>query len=185
MCLVGGRRRQIVVHGTDPLSKELEDLQLTLGEGPCMQAVRTGSPVAAPDLVEAAAVAWPSFAEQAVARGVRALFSYPLRVSYPVRGGTVHLGVLDLYRHSPGPLTESQQLDAVLLTDTASRAMLAQKDRASLDRSVSALRWLTGEERLTGTGRGRAVDLGITVEQALAPNRPDGGDDVLRSATDP
>lgn len=63
--------------------------------------------------------------------------------------------------------------------------MLAQRHRAQLDGSVSALRWLTGEKRSTGAGRGRAVDLGITVEQALAPSRPDGGNDVLRSATDP
>jgi len=171
MCLVGGRRQQIIVHGTDPLAKQLEDLQVTLGQGPCLEAVRTGAPVLAPHLERYAGQTWPVYAEQALARGVHALFAFPLHA------GEVLLGALDLYRDTPGPLTEEQSADAMLLTEFANRAMLAQRDRVYIDGSVSALQWLTAEDRPDETGRGRAVDLGITVEQALAPDRADGTND--------
>ncbi len=64
-----------------------------------------------------------------------------------------------------------------MLTDIANRAMLAQQDKVHLDGSVSALRWLVGEDRFVA-GRGQAVDLGITVAQALDPALA-AGDDPL------
>jgi len=159
MCVVGGRQHQIVVHGTDRLAEELEDLQLSLGQGPCIAAVRSGSPVCVDDLADGSPAAWPRFAEQARSRGVRALFAFPLRV------GDVQFGALDLYRLEPGGLDERQTADAHVLTDIANRAMLAQQDALHLDGSVSTLEWLTGE---TGSDarRGSAVDLGVTVGQA-------------------
>lgn len=177
MCLVGGRAQEIVVHGTTPLAEELEDLQVTLGQGPCMQAVRTGSPTLVPRLVGHRTSSWPVYAEQAAARGVRAVFSFPLE------SGITTLGAVDLYRDSEGPLTGAQLVDALTLTALAAQAMLAQRDRVYLDGSVSALHWISnGHPAATVEGtltRARAVDLGITVAQALAPLRPDRANDSL------
>src|SRR3569623_22072 len=39
-----------VVCGTDEVSARVEELQLTLGEGPCMDAYSTGAPVLSADL---------------------------------------------------------------------------------------------------------------------------------------
>lgn len=170
MCLIGGRQHQIIVHGTDPLAEQLEDLQVSLGEGPCTEAVRTGRPVLVPDLAGHHTVSWPQFATAALARGVRALFTFPLQA------GDVQLGALDLYRVAPGPLTPDQVTDAQLLTGIANRSMLAQKNRIHLDGSVSVLNWLSAQDRETVPGRGRAVDLGITVGESLADgtDEPDG-----------
>lgn len=173
MCLIGGRQHQIVVHGTDPLADALADLQVSLGEGPCSEAVRTGRPVLVPELRAFDPPGWPVYAAHARARGVRALFSFPLH------SGDVQLGALDLYRVTPGPLTDGQQLDAELLTAIAARSMLAQKDRLHLDGSVSALHWLSAQDREQVPGTGRAVDLGITVGESLAPDRADGANDAL------
>ena len=186
MCLVGGRSHQIVVHGTTALAEELEDLQVVLGQGPCMQAVRTGSPTLVPDLATHRTVSWPVFAEQARARGVRALFAFPLET------GITTLGALDLYRDTPGPLTGAELIDALILTGLAAQAMAAQKDRVYVDGSVSALHWVangysTGDGEPAGTPRpggepvtrGRAVDLGITVGQALAPVWSDRANDPI------
>lgn len=185
MCLVGGRSYQVVVHGTTELAEELEDLQLTLGQGPCMQAVRTGSPILVPDLAAHQTLAWPVFAEEALGQGVRALFSFPLESDMTT------LGALDLYRDTPGPLTGPELIDALLLTGLAAQAMAAQQDRVHADGSVSALHWLaTGRQSDTGPAgasgprgepitRGRAVDLGITVAEALRGRRPGTGSVAL------
>lgn len=167
MCLIGGRHHQVVVHGTSHVAEELEDLQLELGQGPCMQAVRTGTPTLVADLLGHRTMSWPVFAKRARARGVRALFSFPLE------SGTTTLGALDLYRDTRGPLTAHEQNDAATLAAIATQAMLAQQDRVHLDGTVTALHWLATAHRFGtstpsgGLTRGRAVDLGLTVEDAL------------------
>lgn len=175
MCLVGGAEHQIIVHGTDRLAEELEDLQITLGEGPCIESVRTGVPVLVDDLRRRIPTAWPRLARQALDRGVRALFSFPLLA------GSMQLGALDLYRSRPGPLTPGQAADASMLAEIASRSMLAQQDRLHLDDRVGALEWLTGRH---GTQR-RAVDLGITVGEAIAASPWGRVDDPPRAPSDP
>lgn len=94
---------------SDARSRLIEDLQFTLGVGPCVDAVRTGSPVLLDDLqtVSDVTLRWPAFAREAEAFGVRALFAFPVRV------GAVTLGTLDLYRSVPGTLTDVE-LSAVL-----------------------------------------------------------------------
>ena len=166
MCLIGGRRHRIIVHGTDALAEELELLQMSLGEGPCIEAVHTGAPVIVPELRGQRPPSWAAYADQALARGVRAVFTVPLQIA------SVDLGALDLYRLDPGPLNPFQAADALILTDIAARSMLAQPDRIHVDGSVSAQNWQE-RSRSAPAGPGRAVDLGITVGQALSPLRPD------------
>ncbi len=174
MCLIGGAQHQVIVHGTDPLIEALEDLQVTLGQGPCLEAVRTGYPVLVADLQTPAVSPWPEYVEEATARGVRAVFAFP------VHADGVLFGALDLYRMTAGPLDDAQLADAVDLAELAARSMAAQGTRDYFDGSVSALDWLTAGQQATGTGPGRAVDLGITVGQALAPTPRGGVHDALR-----
>lgn len=61
---------------------------------------------------------WLAFTPQAVDAGVRGLFAFPLRV------GTVNLGALDLYRNQPGPLTDDQHADALVMADVVSHWVL-------------------------------------------------------------
>jgi len=178
MCLIGGRRQQVIVHGTDPLIAELEDLQVVLGQGPCVEAVRSGTAVLVPELLGHDAVGWQALADQALARGVRALFSIPLLA------GTARIGALDLYRLFPGPLDPRQLDDARILTEIASAAMLAQADRDHPDGSVTALHWLSDPDAGPAPGSwirsaGPVVDLGTTVGESLAEldrGRRDGRD---------
>src|SRR6478752_2856249 len=72
-----------VVCATDSVAATIEDLQLTLGEGPCVDGAASGAPVLVPDLGAAADVAterWPPFMEGAARAGVKAVFAFPLRV---------------------------------------------------------------------------------------------------------
>ena len=104
---------------TDEVAERLESLSLTLGEGPGLDAHRHGRPVLVPDLAGAAPDRWPAFTEQALAAGARAFFAFPIRI------GAIRIGVLDLYRGAPGPLSGSRFSDAIMLADFAAQAVLA------------------------------------------------------------
>src|SRR5881398_1478349 len=80
---------------TDEVSQLIEELQYTLGEGPCVDAYRRDEVVAEPDLAAPVTPRWPAFTGPALRAGVRAIFGFPLRA------GAVRLGTLDLYRDSP------------------------------------------------------------------------------------
>src|ERR1700761_5757353 len=67
--------RRVLVHATGAQAAELEDLQFTLGEGPCMDAFATGTPVLVPELGAPGWQArWPAFAVLGVAAGGAAVF---------------------------------------------------------------------------------------------------------------
>ncbi len=58
--------------------------------------------------------------------GVRAVFGFPLQV------GAVRLGALNLYCDRPGPLTDEQHADALVMADVAAQAVLVmQAERAA------------------------------------------------------
>ena len=103
---------------TNAVSHLIEELQYTLGEGPCVDAYQRDRVVAEPDLADPATRRWVAFTPPALQAGVRAVFGFPLRV------GTVRLGALNLYRDRSGPLTDGQHADALVLADVAARWML-------------------------------------------------------------
>ena len=87
---------------SDLPSRELEELQFTLGEGPCVDAFSAGYPVLVPDLSDGVQRRWPMYVAAALERGVGAIFAFPIQV-----GGS-RLGVLDVSRDSPGSMTSQQ-----------------------------------------------------------------------------
>ncbi len=101
------------------LSQLVEDLQFTLGEGPCIDAYRQDQPVLEPDLEGGGARRWVAFAPPAAAAGVLAVFGFPLRV------GAVRLGALNLCSDQLGPLTDDQHADALVMADLIARTLLA------------------------------------------------------------
>jgi hypothetical protein len=106
------------VTATDGAAKELEELQFTLGEGPCVDASRTGRPVLQPDLAATAPLRWPGFAGGALQAGVRAVFAFPLRV------GAIRVGVLDLYRDRPGALSPGELSETLSFADAVTLVLL-------------------------------------------------------------
>jgi len=112
MALMTERDHQGVVAATDGPSRAMEDLQFALGEGPCLDASRDGRPVLLPDVADSAA-RWPGFVPAVLNAGVGAVFALPLQV------GGIRLGVLDLYRETPGRLTDGELARALLYADAA------------------------------------------------------------------
>ncbi|MEU1038110.1 GAF and ANTAR domain-containing protein [Streptomyces sp. NPDC005551] len=104
---------------TDEVSEQLEELQLTLGEGPCLDAFALGVCVLAPDLrAEEVRARWPVFAVSAVDAGAGAVFALPLQI------GAISPGVLDLYAAAPVELDAEELADALAFADAATLVLL-------------------------------------------------------------
>ena len=104
---------------TNAVSALIEDLQFTLGEGPCVDAYREDRVVIEADLAEPSYLRWPALAPAMIRAGARALFGFPLRV------GAIRLGALNLYQDHPGPLSENQHSDALTMAYVAARMLLS------------------------------------------------------------
>jgi hypothetical protein len=96
----------------------LEDLQFTLGEGPCVDASESGRTVSVPDLTTDGVRRWPGFAAGALETGVNAVFAVPLQV------GGIRVGVLDLHRDEVGGLGSAGLLEAFAFAEAATEVLL-------------------------------------------------------------
>lgn len=148
------------------MAARVEDLQFTLGEGPCFDATSSGTPILIADVEdrrEALGNRWPGFLAELADMEVRAIFGLPLRI------GTIRLGAMDLYRHQPGPLSRSELSNALRTADAATRALLdlgaggpATDDEAAGSSYRFAVHQAAGMVK---------VQVGGTIQQALAQLR--------------
>lgn len=119
-----------VIGASDDVAAQLERLQFELGEGPHWDALRSGEPVLVPELGDRAA-SWPVFAAAAADLPVRALFSVPLTL------GAAVVGVVDLHRATPGPLSRNDIAAARSLAVFASAPALRLAARAAHEEEPS------------------------------------------------
>jgi hypothetical protein len=147
---------------SNDVSHLIEELQYTLGEGPCMDAYEQDQVVAEPDLADPAARRWLAFTPPALDAGVRAVFGFPMRV------GTARLGALNLYRDRPGELTGDQHADALVVADLAARWVLETQARASADAIAQELEIGADFHYVVHNAAGMvSVQEGISVTEAL------------------
>jgi hypothetical protein len=127
------------------LSRQLDELQFTFGEGPCMDAVRLGVPVIAENLADASEQRWPVYTPTVLALGVGAVFALPMMLANSV------IGALDIYRNEPGPLRADLWHGSLMAAELAVVPVLAVlakgADRLTLADSTAA--W----EQLASTAR--------------------------------
>jgi hypothetical protein len=151
-----------IIAATDGPALRLEDLQFTLGEGPCVDASRSGRPVLQPDLAGTAPRRWPAFAAGALAAGVAAVFAFPLRV------GAIRVGVLDLYRAAPGALSAEALREALSFADAATLLLLYLQTRAPGDElAPEALAVLDDRAEVHQATGVVSVQAGMGVAEAL------------------
>ncbi|MCX5237755.1 ANTAR domain-containing protein [Streptomyces prunicolor] len=150
---------------TDDISEQLEELQLTLGEGPCVDAFLDGAAVLTPDLLTGQLQdRWAVFADAALEAGARAVFALPLQV------GAISPGVLDLYADVPTVLDREQLADALAFADLATLLLLDARidgtgGPAPADRGFEDLDGYRAEiDQATGI---LTVQLGIGIDEAF------------------
>jgi hypothetical protein len=108
------------LYASDMTAELLEDLQFSLGEGPCMEAAVTGVPVLVSDINDTTDTSrWPIYAAAVAERAsARAIFALPLQ------WGSTNLGVLDLYRLQPGFLSRVESDDVISVANMATLMLL-------------------------------------------------------------
>jgi hypothetical protein len=140
----------------------VQELQLTLGEGPCVDAWVGRAPVLESNLADPAVVRWPAFSQAGVDAGVLAVFAFPLRI------GAIRIGVLVLYRDRPGMLSADELAYGLVLADVATHVVLAMQAGAPADalHEVLANEPSHWAEVHQATGM-VSVQLGVSLDEAF------------------
>ena len=140
-----------------------EDLQLSLGEGPCGDAFETRELVEVTDLSSSGGERWPMFSQAMTEAGVTSLASFPLRI------GGARFGALTLYRSSFGELSFEQVADGYVVAQIASHLIIAGQAQVGEDSVIPEIEagFVRMEPIHQATGMVMA-QLGIGPEDALA-----------------
>lgn len=152
--------QMMLAASTAPMER-IEQLQFSLGEGPCLDAYSTRRPVLVPDLQEAGATPWPVYAQAAGDHGVRGVFAFPLQV------GGARLGALDVYRDTAGSLSRESLALALTFAEVATETILdAQSEPGSRDQVLHD----AGDYRYqVFQAQGMVmIQLGVTLADAMA-----------------
>jgi diguanylate cyclase (GGDEF)-like protein len=130
------------VAGSNAVVLRTEALQSELNEGPCLEAFKTGRPVAVPDLnVDER---FPRFSPRAFADGLAAMFTFPLRLDER------RLGALNVYRDNAGDLAPGDLRAALVLADVAAAYLFNALSRADARDTAELLRTRSLHDALTG-----------------------------------
>ena len=134
----------------------LEDLQFTIGEGPCRDAFQSRPVGACAQDSTRRSARWPAFVDLAQASGIGAVFAYPLLAP------GVRVGVLTLYQRTEGELTAAQHDDSVAMAEVLTETVLSLQDdrprRHAGGRSRRRRGVPGGDLSGIGNGGGPAVD---------------------------
>ena len=132
------------VAASDDRIGAIEALQIELGEGPCLQAYRTGEVVSIPDLT--ADAQFERFSPRAAAVGMAAVQSFPLRTA------TDSVGALNLYAAAPGAIDALDTEIGLLLADVCTTYIVNSQALAASDKLANQLQ--------------QALDSRVVIEQA-------------------
>jgi GAF domain-containing protein len=95
------------VASSDDRAHAVDELQYAHGDGPCLQALRTGEPTRIDDLERESR--WGDYPKMALEAGVRSSLSYPILVE------TDSVGAVNVYSSDPGPWAADDEAAVVLL----------------------------------------------------------------------
>ena len=109
-----------VVASTSERAADVEETQLGVNEGPCLETARTGEPLDIPDLA-AVQEKWPRFVAVAADRGFLASHTFPLSL----RGEAV--GALNLFSDRLGALDDREAALVQAFAQVATIAVLQQR----------------------------------------------------------
>ncbi|MGZ3144381.1 GAF and ANTAR domain-containing protein [Lentzea chajnantorensis] len=155
-------RERETLYASDEIATKIEDVQFTLGEGPCFEALASRKPVLVPDLPRASVLEWPVFAAAIAALPIGAIFAFPLQA------GAIGIGALDLYRRQPGWLSADELTMALEVVDVVTAVLLglllSEVDDTTGLRSVMA----PGREQVHQATGMLIAALGVPAEEALS-----------------
>jgi hypothetical protein len=99
-----------------------DELQFTLGEGPCLDSVAARTPVLVVDLADPKELRWPAYGPAMLSHQIRGVTAIPIVVAGEF------VGALDLFRARPGPLLDDNFAGAVAAAEIAAVPVLDLMD---------------------------------------------------------
>ena len=99
-------------------ARVLDELQFTLGEGPCLDSVEYETPVLVIDLADPLVLRWPAYRPTMLDHGIHGVFAMPIMVDGR------YVGALDLFRAAPGLLSANDLKGALAAAGLAEMALL-------------------------------------------------------------
>lgn len=140
-----------------------EDLQLSLGEGPSVDAFEAGELIEVTDLASHDDGRWPLFSAEMADAGGGSLASFPLRI------GGARFGALTLYRSAYGELSSDQVADSYVIAQLAAHLIVAKQARIGGDQVISDIE--SGFARMEPIHQATGMimaQLSVGAEEALA-----------------
>lgn len=127
IALVSSGEQYTSVCTSNDIAHTLMDLEITVGEGPCVDACISDVAIDESNLATTLDRRWLAYSPLAKEAGAHAVFAFPVRI------GAIRLGALSLYRDEPGPLSAAQTADAYLMASVIGRAITAMQAGAPRD----------------------------------------------------
>jgi hypothetical protein len=179
--LNGSRHVCELLYASDTVARQLDELQFTLGEGPCLDAFFQNWPQlwAHLDTTITVDALWPGFAVEAVRLGAQAVFAFPV----PDHSGP--LGVLEVYRNTPGELRPDEAEFATACAEAIGDTLLkkwAPHQATNPDTATEAIEAIHHAATSSVEPYSRAavhIAAGITAIQLNTS--PDDGVDLIRA----
>ncbi len=140
--------------------RDLEQTQLRLGEGPCLDCVRTMEPVVNADL--ALAGKWPEFTPTALEAGFHSVHAFPMRLREQA------IGALNLFSVSESRFDAGEARVVQSLADVATIAILQERSIARAEALTEQLQGALNSRIIIEQAKGALSRLeGITVDEAF------------------
>ncbi len=170
VALVSSHGSRVGVGATDTMAAELEEIQMTLGEGPYLDAVASLSPVQVHNFADPATAGperWPFLAKEVARLDVCALFGFPVSL------GDVPIGTIGLYRRKPGALSTAQLDAALTAVDDIAASLLDQDTWTEVASRTSSgqdppVRLGTGTPLVHQAAGMTMIQLDVSIGEAMA-----------------
>tara|TARA_B100000519_G_scaffold63072_1_gene53587 strand:- start:373 stop:1086 length:714 start_codon:yes stop_codon:yes gene_type:complete len=108
---------------SDEQARAYDEVQFTVGEGPCLESVALGAPVLVTDLADRTERRWPLYGPALLEMRIRGVYAIPVVVAGE------YVGALDLFRALPGQLPAGELAGATLAAELAGIPLLDLLDQ--------------------------------------------------------
>lgn len=149
-----------VLASTSERASDVEEEQLGVREGPCLESYRTGEPVDLPDLADTDR--WPAFTHVALEQGFRSAHATPLRL------GSRTLGALNVFSENYGSLSAGEIALLQAFTDVAALALVHSENLQQQNDLAAQLRHAS--TRACSSSKPRASSPSATASASTAPS---------------
>ncbi|HUR52208.1 MAG TPA: GAF and ANTAR domain-containing protein [Mycobacteriales bacterium] len=143
-----------------PLLLELDDLQTSLGEGPCLDALAGQDSIYVADLLNDPT--WPRFGAAAVSAGLRSALAYRLFV------GPETLGAFQLFARLPAAFNATDRAQGLLFAAHAAMALQVARSTELQEQRAEHLQAAMASREVIGQAQGILMERErITADQAF------------------